>query len=361
MKKQFSTPVVLLLATAIGIASCKKHNDAQAPQNPNADGQLLAAFLQNNGPVFQSFTVDAAAGGTVTTSKGTKFIIPANIFVTASGAPVTGSVSFSVKEIKDVSDMILGDKPTLTSDGQMLVSYGEYFTRASQNNQDLKIKKDSAIKVQVQAKPNNGANGQDIPIWSGDSTITTTLSGYDYQNHSTTVTVQTAVNKGVVWNQKAASYSFFNSSNGSLDFKLDSLMKWVNCDGLYNLPGTKTTVMGYFATNFNAQTATNYGGEQPTMLFFKPTGQKTVAKFYNVIMNAPAGYEGLHSYQASIVIGQQGTFLAMSVKDGKFYADMKDVTIGTPAGSNNYTSVTFNPQEVTESAMLALVNQMNSK
>ena len=360
MKKQFSTPAILIVAAAISMASCKKNNDAQAPQNNNADGQLLASFLQKNAPSFQSFTVDAAAGGTVTTTKGTKFIIPANIFVTASGAPVTGSVSFSVKEIKDVSDMILGDKPTLTSDGRMLVSYGEFFTKASQNNQDLQIKKDSAIKVQVQAKP-NGAGGQDIPIWSGDSTITTTLSGYDYQNNATSVTVQTAVNKGVVWNQKAASYSFFNSGNGSLDFKLDSLMKWVNCDGLYNLPGTKTTVMGYFASNFNPLTTANYGGEQPTMLFFKPTGQKTLAKFYNVILNAPAGYEGLHSYQTSIVIGQQGTFLAMSVKDGKFYAEMKDVTIGTPAGSNNYTSVTFNPQEVTESAMLALVIQMNAK
>lgn len=359
MKKQFSAPAVIFLAAAISMVSCKKNNDAQASQNSNADGQLLASFLQKNAPSFQSFSVDAATGGTVTTSKGTKFVIPANIFVTASGAPVTGAVSFSVKEIKDVSDMILGDKPTLTSDGRLLVSYGEFFTKASQNNQDLQIKKDSAIKVQVRAKP--AGNGQDIPIWSGDSTITTTLNGYDYQNNPASVTIQTAVNKGVVWNQVAASYAFFNSGNGSLDFKLDSLMKWVNCDGLYNLPGTKTTVMGYFATNFNPQTSTNYGGEQPTMLFFKPTGQTTVAKFYNVIMNAPAGYEGLHSYQASIVIGQQGTFLAMSVKNGKFYAEMKDVTIGTPAGSNNYTTVTFNPQEVTESAMLALVNQMNSK
>jgi len=32
---------------------------------------------------------------------------------------------------------------------------------------------------------------------------------------------------------------------------------------------------------------------------------------------------------------------------------MKDVTIGTPAGSNNYTTVSFDPQEVSESAMLA--------
>ena len=359
MKKQFSTPIVLLVAAAISIVSCKKNNDAQAPQNNNSDGQLLAAFLQKNAPSFQSFTVDAAAGGTVTTTKGTKFIIPANIFVTAGGAPVTGAVSFSVKEIKDVSDMILGDKPTLTSDGRLLVSYGEFFTKAVQGSQELKIKKDSAIKVQVQAKP-NGA-GQDIPIWSGDSTITTTLNGYNYQNVPTSVTIQTAVNKGVVWNQIASSYAFFNSGNGSLDFKLDSLMKWVNCDGLANLPGTKTTVMGYFATNFNPQTSANYGGEQPTMLFFKPTGQKTLVKFYNVIMNAPAGYEGLHSYQTSIPIGVQGTFLAMSAKDGKFYAEMKDVTIGTPAGSNNYTSVTFNPQELTESAMLALVTQMNAK
>jgi len=86
-------------------------------------------------------------------------------------------------------------------------------------------------------------------------------------------------------------------------------------NGLANLPGTKTTVMGYFTTHFNPETATNYGGEQPTMLFFKPAGQKTLAKFYNVIMNAPAGFERTAQLPASIVIGQQGTFLAMSASE----------------------------------------------
>jgi len=356
MKKQFLTPVVIMAAAAIAFASCKKNNEATAPQNNN-DGQTMTAFLQSHGPVFENFTINAATGGVITTAKGTKITIPANVFETMGGLPVTGSVSFAVKEIKDVSDMILGDKPTLTADGKMLVSYGEYFTKALQNNEQLKLKKDSAIKVQVLGK----AAGQQIPLWSGDSSVTTTLNGYDYHNNPASVTVQTAVNPGVTWNQTATGYAFFNSGNGTLDFKLDSLMKWVNCDGLANLPGTKTTVMGYFTSHFNSQTSTNYSGEQPTMLFFKPAGQNTVAKFYNVIMNAPAGYEGLHSYQASIVIGQQGTFLAMSTQNGKFYADMQDVTIGTPAGSNNYTTVSFNPQEVTESAMLALINQMNTK
>src|SRR5882757_7310733 len=148
MKKQILNPVILLAAAAIAIASCKKSKDAVAPQNNN-DGQLMTAFFQNHGPVFENFTIDAAAGGVITTAKGTKFIIPANVFETTGGQAVTGSVVLSVKEIKDVSDMILADKSTSTSDGRLLVSYGEYFTKAAQNNQELKLKKDSAIKVQV--------------------------------------------------------------------------------------------------------------------------------------------------------------------------------------------------------------------
>ncbi|MFT3826930.1 MAG: hypothetical protein QM731_23605 [Chitinophagaceae bacterium] len=360
MKKLSATTIILTIAAAISITACKKNNDVTVPQSTN-DGKLMANFLKENGPQFQKFTVDATAGGTIVTTKGTKFIIAANAFVTASGAPVTGAVTVSVKEIKDASDMILGDKPTTTSDGKILISYGEFFVKAEQNNQNLQIKRDGAagnnggVQVQVPAKPNN----QEVPMWRGDSTITTTQSGYDHHNNPVTITNTISVSAGVLWNQIGGNYAIFNGTNGTLNFQLDSLLHWVNCDALYSLPGTKTTVMGYFADHFNTSTGTNYSGEQPSMLFFKPRNQNTLIKFYNVIMSAPVGYQGLHSYQTSIPVGLEGTFLAMSSVDGKFYAEMKDVTIGTPSGT--YTSVTFNPQEVSETTLLNLINQMNSK
>jgi hypothetical protein len=357
MKKLSLKPLLLSAVIILSIVSCKKNNDTPMPPD-NKDGELLADFFKNNGPKFESFTVDAATGGTVTTTKGTKFTIPANVFIKANGQAITGSVVVAVKEILGASDMLLGDKPTLTQDGQMLISFGEFYIRASQNNNDLVLKQDSAIGVQVPAKAANGR--QEVPMWAGDSVITTTQSGYDHENNPVTISSQIAVNKGVTWEQNG-SYAFFNPSNSTLNFRMDSLMQWVNCDALAGDAGPKTTVMGYFSDHYNNETSNQYSGEQPTMLFFKPQGRNTLIKYYNVIMNAPAGKEGLHSYQTSMPVGLPGSFLAISTKDGKFYAEMKDVSISAPSGSNTYSSVTFDPQEVSQSDLLNLITQLNNK
>ncbi|HTI08801.1 MAG TPA: hypothetical protein VL832_09605 [Puia sp.] len=358
MKKSSLPALAIIAASAISIMSCKKNNDASAQHN-NQDGQTMTAFMQSHGPQFESFTVDATAGASFTSSKGIKYTIPAGAFVTSGGAAVTGSVTVAVKEINSPSDMILGDKPTLTSDGRMLVSYGEFFVKATQNDQQLLLKKDSSVKVQVPAKP---INGQEIPMWGGDSSATFTLSGYDYLNTAVTISVQAPVRRGIAWNQITTSYAFFNSANGTLDFKLDSLVKWRNCDAIIsNNSDPKTTVLGYFNSHYNSQTQTDYSGDQPTALYFKPHNQNTLIKVYDIILNATGAHQGFISYEASMPIGMQGTFLAISTENGKFYADMQDVTIGSPAGSNNYTTFTFDPQEVSESAMVNLILQMNSK
>ncbi len=363
-KKSLLRSSALIAATALSVTACKK-SDTTAPQQiNNADGQAMATFMKGHGPVFEDFTVDAAAGGTITSSKGTTYTIPAGAFQTKAGADVAGSVNVSVKEINSPADMILSNRPTLTRDGRMLASYGEFFIKAAQNNQDLQLKKDSGIKVAVRAKP-AGVNGQidGVPMWSGDSTITSTVSGYDYLNVAVTLSVQINVNKGVVWDQlNTTGFAFFNGSNGTLNFTIDSLVQWRNCDQIITQPtDPKTTVLGYFTSHYNAQTQQSYQGDQPTILFFKPHNQNTLIRLYDVILNAPAGFEGFYSYQSSMPIGMQGTFLAMSTINGKFYADMKDVTIPAPTGSNNYTTFSFDPQEVSENTMVSLITQMNSK
>ena len=356
MKTLSLKPLLLSALAAISIVSCNKSDSPETPQN--RDAALITELFAKNGPAVERFTIDAAAGGVISTAKGTKYKIPAGAFVTASGQAITGSVVVDVKEITKVSEMILGNKPTTTTDGSILVSYGEFFVKASQNNNQLLLKKDSAILVQVVAKP--AGQVREMPLWDGDSLATYTYTGYDHENTAVTLTQQYSVNRGVQWTQ-ATGYALFNNTTGTLDFRLDSLLNWRNCDVLYNYPGTKTTVMGYFANNFNEETGSAYGGEQPSMLFFKPKNENSLVKLYNIIMNAPVGKKGFHSYQTSIPIGLEGTFLAISAKNGKFYAEMKDVTIAAPLAGKTYTAVTFDPQEVSETGLLALINQINSK
>jgi len=359
MKKSLLQSLAFGIAAAISVVACKKSDTPAPQQNNNADGQAMAAFRKEHGPAFEDFTVDAATGALLTSSTGTTYTIPAGAFQTKAGAAVSGSVTVSVKEINSAAEMILSDKPTLTRDGKMLVSYGEFFIKAVQGSQDLQLKKDSGIKVAVRAKP-NGA--QEIPMWSGDSTVTTSLSGYDYLNAAVTISVQTPVRSGVLWDQLSThGYAFFNGGNGTLNFTIDSLVQWRNCDAIISNSDPKTTVLGYFTSHYNTATQQDYTGDQPTILYFKPHGQNTLIKLYDVILNAPAGYQGFYSYQNSMPIGLQGTFLAMSTINGKFYADMKDVTIPAPSGSNNYTTFTFDPQEVSESTMVSMILSMNTK
>jgi hypothetical protein len=175
----------------------------------------------------------------------------------------------------------------------------------------------------------------------------------------TTVSQTVSVRKGVDWQQLPGNNALLGG--GGYNFKLDSLFQWRNCDVLYNPGGTKTTVLGYFGNKYNPSTTQNYMGQEPSMLFFKVRNQNTVVKLYNTIFQPSAGKEGFLSYQNTFTVGEQGTFLAISAKDNKFYAEMRDVTIPAPAAGKNYVPYTFNLQEVSQSQLLSLIQQMNTK
>ncbi len=360
MKKTSIFSALFAASVLLGTA-CKKNNSNETePSNTGRD--MMTAFFKQHAPAFEQFTINAATGGTIVSSKGTKYVIPANSLVDASGNPVTGNVTISVKELGKASDMILGDKPSRTSDGKMLTSYGEFFVRAQQGNNELQLRRDSAIRANV--KPANPAGAQfprEMPLWDGDSAVTHTTNGYNHDNQSVTVTSTYYMARGINWNQIPGSLVTYNNSNGGYDFRIDSLIQWRNCDALYNPGGVKTTVMGYFGSQFNSETGRSYMGLEPSMLFFKVRNQNTLVKLYDVILQPAAGKEGLHSYQQSFTVGEQGTFLAISCQNGKFYAEMRDVTIAAPAPGTNFTPYSFSLAEVSQTTLLNLIQQMDTK
>ncbi|MCW3464399.1 hypothetical protein [Chitinophaga nivalis] len=348
--------------TAVNVDAAKAGSTLRGGgQDP--DGKSLAELFRSKGPQFETYNIDARQGGEIVSKKGTRYRLPPNSLIDASGATVYGPVTVSIKEIRDVSNMILADKPTVTTTGGQLYTYGEFFVRATQGTQDLRLKKDSAIVVQIQQVKPVG-NFREVPMWGGDTTILVSLSGYNFINQYITITQQISANRGVEWRQNAGpnnQFALFNSSNGSLSFRLDSLLRWVNCDALYNGGNPKTTVLGYFTNFFNPATSTSYGGEEPSMLFFKPKNIPSLIKFYNVIFTPPPGKAGLLSYQNSVPVGQAGTFLAITALNGKLYAEQKDVVIPAPATGTNFVPISFNLVEVTQSDLLSLINSMNSK
>ena len=110
-------PFISVLILGMGLLSCKeKQEEVVTPSGVND----METFFEERGERSQQFTVNASTGATITGNEGTKITIPANAFVTAGGAAVTGNVTFELKEIFDKSEMILSNRPTISS-GKILV------------------------------------------------------------------------------------------------------------------------------------------------------------------------------------------------------------------------------------------------
>jgi hypothetical protein len=363
--KTLSVKAFALFATvAIVFAACNKQS---APEKLKAsgttaavndfvskDGLLLAELFTKEAPQSEFFTIQPRQEGNVIgTKSGTKYNIRPLAFTRPDGSYATGPVTVTIKEIFTPKDFVLANRPTATR-GEYLTSFGEFFVRATENGVDLRL--NAPIVVQV-AAPRNVDFGK-IPLWEGDTTATATLSGFGHQNQPVSVTIPVAENPGVDWSQ-LPTFALFNSTTGTLDFELTDLLRWTNCDILNSGTGPKTTVLGYFNI-YNNETQSTLG-EQPSQLFFKPRNINSVVKFYNLILAAPAGFEGFLSYQNIVAVGQQGTFLAITALNGQFYAELRDVTIGAPAAGTNYFPVHFNLQPVSGATLLALIAELNNR
>jgi hypothetical protein len=95
----FRTLSTIALTASLSMLACKKSNTYTETQTNTQDSQTMTTFMHNHAPQFESFTIDAATGAVLTSSKGTTYTIPANVFQTNAGAAVTGSVTVDIKEI----------------------------------------------------------------------------------------------------------------------------------------------------------------------------------------------------------------------------------------------------------------------
>lgn len=360
MKKNVFFAAALTLFIAAGMTSCKKGADAVLPKQK--DGKKLTEFFEKYQRSAETFTIDAATGGLITTSKGSKLTIPAGAFKKPNGSVVTsGNVKVKVLDIFKPSDMLLNNKPTITNTGAMLESFGEIRVDATINDTVLALNDKPLMVVMPVA---NGAAGQqrEIPMWNGiepPQVQNIVTNGHNHLNQPTSITQQVYVATTLQWQQIAG---LGTATPTQSTFPIDALGQWRNCDALYNDPRPKTTVLAYFGSGFNPESNENINSYmKPSMLFFKTKTTNTLIRFTVSILNAAPGKDGFLSYQNSIPVGQEGSFLAITSKDDKFYAELKDVTIGTPAAGTTFFGVDFNMTEVSESGLLNLINQLNSK
>src|SRR6185312_4131645 len=152
--KQLLKSLSLPLLFAVAIFSCKKDNVTPPAVTKTGYSYDTYSSLQNfyaaNGIPLQTYTVSGTAGGSFTTAKGTKVIIPANCFIDQSGNKVSGTVTIEFKDIYSKTDMIFSQVlPVSLPLGRFtpLNSGGEFYIRAKSGGKALQMSGAGPIKV----------------------------------------------------------------------------------------------------------------------------------------------------------------------------------------------------------------------
>lgn len=258
------TFIALVLFT---LTSCKKDFNSS-----RSGGLNLSDFNSKFTVAAQSFNGVAGTAFSITGTKGIKIDFPANAFLDANGNPVSGNVKLTLKEVLSKRDILLSGKTT-ESNGQILISGGEFQILALQNGQLLKLNPaaDVVTKVPTTLSTEPMNLFEFLPTVTSDSTW--------------------------VLNQKArvatvASYYQFSLPN----------FGWVNCDYFYSNPNPKTTITA----------SPSYTGVTPSI-----KDQRAYLIFDNINSVIGLPYQtsiGKHqSYLNSMPIGLTGKLIIISV------------------------------------------------
>lgn len=157
------------IAACFFLFSCNKdrNNDVSVvtPVQPTVDS--IFSLLRLSPKVL---TVNAAAGGSFFGNSGTRFFFYPNSFQTATGAIVTEDVQVSVTEYLKAGDMIFS-KMLPVSDGEPLLSGGEFNISAAQNGQQVYLRPHYTFMANI---PCSGADVSGMQFFVGRESVDTT-------------------------------------------------------------------------------------------------------------------------------------------------------------------------------------------
>lgn len=296
------TPKILIgaLFIALSIVSCNE--DDKVTQDNDCDGDCtnvslvdfntMTAFFEANGVAEEVFVIQGEDGGEITGEKGTKVVFPSEAFVDQDNNAVIGSVDVKIKEIFSASDMVLSNRPTnaLNNSGEntFLLSEGETEIVVVQNGEELSLAPGKALTISVPA-----TGGQDSLMTAFAGTVNAT--------------------DDIVWNQVRNTETWFQSAPETYFYNAFDT-GWSNCDRFYSYPGDKTT-------NYVDLTSSPNMEQARVFIIFKENNLPAVVSFTQNYT------DGLKSYDASLPLGLEVTYVAITINDNQQYLAIKDVVI----------------------------------
>ncbi len=318
------------LSIALLFSNCAPDND-YVPYEPKPDGQALAERFENNRKdAVQEFTVNAATGGIVTGSEGTKVKFFPNSFG-INGVPVTGNVKVQLVEIYDKASIVLKDKSTLgkrhNGDKEALKSAGEFFINATQGVNELDLLIDAEVTSRDVAPADMDWN-MNLFRAGDDLNSDDDWEEADADNNGENNKVRNGEAQGA--SGVMATYSFNLGSFG-----------WSNLDRWYSYAGAKTDIFIDVPEGYNGDNCAVY-------LYYD--GESTAIARMDVY---DEDEEMFTEHYGLIPIGLNVHIIMVTEIEGQVHYAIQGTTI-----VDNHIEVISSLSPITQSALETLINAL---
>jgi hypothetical protein len=337
-----TTPLHFLtvaLGIFLAINACTKRPEVINPSTSVADSSSdnsLNTFFAGKRSKIQKFTFNADESNTFYGTKGTRVQIGAGTLRTMSGLPVTGTVTLELKEVTELSEMILNNAPTV-SNGQILTSGGEVYVSVSQNGEPLKLDNNAGFFVTI-AAPRGTTDS--MTVFTGrDSlgTIVWTTAQADTVNSNVIVPADSS-------QDSRDTSAYYQSVGWAIVNRVNAYVVrctkfgWINCDYFASYPNVcrLTTKCDTIYKTIN------------TKVFFVIPATNSAGNFY---------VDSNFDFFCSTLPNHTNlTLVAINYHDKKYYVAIKKHKINCDGGSN-ISELDF--IEIPESQIESYLSQIN--
>lgn len=293
-------------------------------------------YFANQRSQTQTFTLNANTDNIIRGNKGTKVYVGGGTLRTLSGQPVTGSVTLELKEITELSEMIVNNAPTI-SNGQILTSGGEFYVSASQNGEPLTLADNAGFFISV-AAPRGTTDSMNV-FTGRDSSGVVVWSPVQTDTVNSRVILPADTSQGS-WDTS----SYYQNIDWAIVNKLNEYVVrctqfgWINCDYFASYPDICS-----LTTSCDTIYKTNY-----TKVFFAIPATNSVGDFY---INS-----NLDFFCSYLPNNARLKIAAINYHDGKYYVSITNHVV-TCGANLNIADLDF--IEIQESQIESYLSQIN--
>jgi len=165
--KTIKTLLMLVMVLLVSVIACKKEEVPIATSTPipTSTINLTDQFFSDNIAEAVQLSIVDVSNWTSITGSGTEIWMGPGSFVDANGDPVTGNVDVELIVARDNKDMLMLNRPTVTSNGELLNSTGIIYINATQAGEQLQIANGLSTNMDASFGETWG-----VSIWNGDVT-----------------------------------------------------------------------------------------------------------------------------------------------------------------------------------------------